>query len=119
MAGDRGRKEKVRGMNGDGREFIELKQEFKDYKDRQIEANTDIKARLSSIDASLSALAPIIIKHEERFGSVEFKCVQIEKSISSVGKRTDRIEMGVVGTLVTVAGLFLSGIWSHIFPPKG
>jgi len=102
-------------MNGDGREFVELKQEFRDYKDRQMDANTDIKARLTSIDASLSALAPIITAHNERFNTIESKCTDRGKSNAT---RIDRLEKGALGTLVAIAGFFLTAVWQGIFPPK-
>lgn len=104
-------------MNGDGREFIELKQEFKDYKDRQMEANVDIKGRLTSIDASLSALAPIIAEHKERFNTMDLKCVGFEKKAKENSSRISRLELGFIGALVTLAGVTLTNVWQHIFPP--
>ena len=98
------------------REFVELKQQFLDYRDRQMEANVDIKARLTSIDASISALAPVITQHQERFNTMDQKCLAVEKNVQNDKKRIDRLEMGVVGTLVTLAAVTLTGVWQHVFP---
>jgi len=102
-------------MNDDNREFVELKQQFIDYRERQMEANVDIKARLASIDASLSTLAPIITAHAERFKTIEVTCAMQNKTTSG---RLDRVEKTGLGALVTVTGLFLTGVWAHVFPLK-
>jgi hypothetical protein len=104
-------------MNGDGHEFAELRQEFHDFKEKQTEYQVDIKARLASMDASLSALAPIIYKHEERFNTIDQTCANIERTERMAQNRITRLEMGVVGSLVVVAGMFVTGIWQHIFKP--
>ena len=98
----------------DDREFIELRQEFRDFKERQQEANVDIKGRLTSIDASISAIAPLLIAHAERFKSVETTCSIQGKSNAD---RISRLEKGYLGALMAIAGLFLTSIWAYIFPP--
>jgi len=102
---------------GKDREFVELKQQFLDYRDRQMEANVDIKARLSSIDASLSSLVPIITKHEERFNTIEQRFAATDGKLAIGAKRVERLEQGAIGMLMSVAGLFVVGVWQHVFPP--
>lgn len=102
-------------MNGDGREFIELKQQFIDYRERQQEANVDIKARLASIDASISALAPVITAHSERFKTLEDKCSVQGRSNAS---RIDRLEKGILGSISLVVVLFVTGIWNTLLHSK-
>lgn len=102
-------------MNGDGREFVELKQQFLDYRERQMEANTDIKARLTSIDASLSVLTPMITAHQERFKTLEEKCsIQGKTNMN----RISRIETGILSAIGLIVALFVTGVWQVVFPPK-
>lgn len=109
-------------MNGDGREFVELKQEFRDFKERVMEYQVDVKARLASIDASMSALAPLITAHEERFKVVEQKNKAVCDRIEINTKRLNRIEMGIFGVIfMALVGAIAWGwqaIAVHIFSPK-
>jgi len=97
--------------------------EFREFKERMLESHTDIKARLSSIDASISAITPLLTAHSERFNTMDEKCINFDKKTTIVAKRVDRIEKGVLGvTSLAILGMFAffsNNILAHIFPPKG
>jgi hypothetical protein len=105
-------------MNGDNREFVELKQEFRDFKERQLEANNSINQKLISIDNNINELKPLIQAHQGRFDTL----CEIQKGndtrMRNHSNRITRIELGFLGGLLAVAGTVASGIWEHIFPVK-
>jgi len=105
-------------MDEHGREFAELRQEFRDFKERQVDANNAITGRLTSIDASLSHLIPLITAHEERFKLLEHKNETACDKINGNARRIGRLEIGIVGTLVTIVMAFFTGALQYLFPPK-
>jgi len=89
----------------------EVLRELRDFKERHVEFQTDVKARFTSIDASLSSLSPIITAHQERFKS-------LESNIETNCKRLDRAEQGVFGALVFIVVAVFTTAWNLLFPSK-
>ena len=92
----------------------ELQLEIKNLKETHMQFYTEVKemrnelsGKLTSIDASLSALAPVITAHSERFKTVELRCDHVEKQQKGMSDRLWGIALLVFGTIIAgIAGFF-------------
>ena len=98
----------------------EVLTELRDLKERVLEFHVQTNQHFTTIDASLSSLAPMITAHEERFKTVEANHQSVCGKISRGTMRIDRLEVGLFSVVfATLAGLVLwvwGGVASHIFP---
>jgi hypothetical protein len=98
----------------------ELQRELTELKISHNEFRSETREKLGSIDLKLDKVMPLLAAHEERFKTLDAKCIVTENKIKGTDARVLRLELGIFGALVMVVVGVVSWAWAgiahHIFP---
>jgi hypothetical protein len=95
--------------------------ELRELKERIMEFHVQTNQHFTTIDASLSALAPMITAHQERFKLVKMQHDGLCEKVASNTGKINRMEMGIFGIVFMLLTAAIAWIWTnisnHVFVP--